>query len=336
MQKVDNDNIGVPSFYCNSTLKRPGPHGWNMTTAFITHRDCWLHDMGMHHPECPERLSAISDRLIAAGLDMYLAFYDAPLATVDQISRVHPTEYIRNIADSAPESGIIHLDPDTAMSPGTWQAALRSAGAGILATDLVMGGEVENAFCSVRPPGHHAERSRAMGFCFFNNVAIAATHALEEHGLKRVAVVDFDVHHGNGTEAIFAGDSRVLMVSTFQHPFYPYSGTENPAENMVNVPVPAGTRSDGFRQAVTDVWMPALLGFEPQAVFISAGFDAHYEDDMASLGLVEADYAWVTQQLKAVAAESAQGRIVSMLEGGYALSALARSVTTHIKVLADL
>lgn len=307
-----------------------------MTTAFITHRDCWLHDMGAHHPECPERLSAISDRLIAAGLDLYLSFYDAPLATLEQIGRVHPLEYVLGIAESAPQSGIVHLDPDTAMSAGTWQAALRSAGAGILATDLVMAGEVENAFCSVRPPGHHAERAKAMGFCFLNNVAIAAAHALEVHGLERVAVVDFDVHHGNGTEDIFANDSRVLMVSTFQHPFYPYSGTEAPAGNMVNVPVPAGTRSDGFRQAVTDIWMPALRRFAPEAIFISAGFDAHYEDDMASLGLVEADYAWVTQQVKAVAAESAQGRIVSMLEGGYALSALARSVTTHVKALADL
>jgi acetoin utilization deacetylase AcuC-like enzyme len=307
-----------------------------MTTAFITHRDCWLHDMGVHHPECPERLSAINDRLIAAGLDMFLSFHDAPLATLDQIARVHPPEYIRSIAESAPEHGIVHLDPDTAMSPGTWQAALRSAGAGILATDLVMRGDVDSAFCSVRPPGHHAERARSMGFCFFNNIAIAATHALAAYGLTRVAVADFDVHHGNGTEDIFANDPRVLMVSTFQHPFYPYCGTEDPAPNMVNVPLPAGTKGDGFRQVVSDFWLPALREFAPQAIFISAGFDAHYEDDMASLGLVEADYIWVTRQLKAVAAVSAQGRIVSMLEGGYELSALARSVTAHIKVLADL
>lgn len=307
-----------------------------MTTAFITHRDCWLHDMGAHHPECPERLSAISDRLIAAGLDLYLRFYDAPLATLEQILRAHSAEYVRGVRESAPQNGIVHLDPDTAMSAGTWQAALRSAGAGVLATNLVMAGEVENAFCSVRPPGHHAERAKAMGFCFFNNIAIAASHALVEHGLERVAVVDFDVHHGNGTEDIFANDSRVLMVGTFQHPFYPYTGAEAPAPNMVNVPVPAGTRSEGFREAVAEVWLPALRRFAPQLVFISAGFDAHYEDDMASLGLVESDYAWVTRQLKEVAVASAQGRIVSMLEGGYALSALGRSVTTHIKALADL
>ncbi|HMM54374.1 MAG TPA: histone deacetylase family protein [Candidatus Desulfobacillus sp.] len=307
-----------------------------MTTAFITHRDCWLHDMGEYHPECPDRLSAISDRLIASGLDLYLSSHEAPLATLEQIARVHPMEYVRGIAESAPESGIVHLDPDTAMGTGTLQAALRAAGAGILATDLVMRGEAENAFCSVRPPGHHAERAKAMGFCFFNNIAIAAAHALAAHGLERVAVVDFDVHHGNGTENIFAGDGRVLMVGTFQHPFYPYCGTDNPAANMVNVPLPAGTRSDAFREAVTAFWLPALRRFAPQAIYVSAGFDAHYEDDMASFGLVEADYAWVTEQIKAVAAGSAQGRIVSMLEGGYALSALGRSAAAHIKVLADL
>lgn len=307
-----------------------------MTTAFISHRDCMLHDMGAHHPECPDRLSAINDRLIAAGLDMYLAFYDAPLATLEQLARVHVPEYVDELMHSAPRQGIVHLDPDTAMCPGTLQAALRSAGAGILGADLVLGGEVENAFCAIRPPGHHAERGRAMGFCFFNNVAVAVMHALETHGLERVAIVDFDVHHGNGTEDIFAHDPRVLMVSTFQHPFYPYSGTDEPAPNMLNVPLPAGTRGEGFRQIVSDVWLPALRDFAPQAIFISAGFDAHYEDDMASLGLVETDYAWVTEQLKAIAREHSGGRIVSMLEGGYALSALARSVASHIRILADL
>jgi acetoin utilization deacetylase AcuC-like enzyme len=307
-----------------------------MATAFITHRDCSLHDMGSLHPECADRLAAINDRLIASGLDMYLAYYEAPLASIEQLTRVHAPEHVRRIMQSAPHNGIIHLDPDTAMCPATLQAALRSAGAGVLATDLVLSGEVENAFCCVRPPGHHAERSRAMGFCFFNNVAVAVRHALAVHGLERVAVVDFDVHHGNGTEDIFAGDPQVLMVSTFQHPFYPYCGTDDPAPNMLNVPLPAGTRGDGFRQIVADLWVPRLREFAPQAIFISAGFDAHYEDDMASLGLVESDYAWVTQQLKDVAAESADKRIISMLEGGYALSALARSVSAHIKVLADL
>jgi acetoin utilization deacetylase AcuC-like enzyme len=307
-----------------------------VTTAFITHRDCWRHDMGAHHPECPERLGAIQDRLIASGLDLYLSYHDAPLAEIDQLLRVHPKSYIDSLQASAPATGVVHLDPDTAMSPGTWQAALRAAGAGVLATDIVMRGETPNAFCAVRPPGHHAERAKAMGFCFFNNVAVAARHALEQWRLKRVAIVDFDVHHGNGTEDIFAGDERVLMVGSFQHPFYPYCGTENPAGNMCNVPLKAGTRGDGFRDIVTRIWLPRLREFAPEMVFISAGFDAHYEDDMASLGLVESDYSWVTEQIKAVAQESAGGRVVSILEGGYALSALARSVAAHIKVLAEL
>ncbi|MFN4148870.1 MAG: histone deacetylase family protein [Rhodocyclaceae bacterium] len=307
-----------------------------MPIAFITHRECLLHDMGAHHPECPERLGAIQDRLIASGLDMYLDFHDAPLVTREQLLRAHPAEYLDFIQASAPTQGIHHLDPDTAMSPGTWKAALRAAGAGVLATDLVMKGEVRAAFCAVRPPGHHAERARPMGFCFFNNIAVAARHALDQWKLSRVAVVDFDVHHGNGTEDILANDMRALMVSIFQHPFYPYCGTENPAPNMCNVPVPAGTRGDAFRAIVEEKWLPRLTRFAPEMIFISAGFDAHYEDDMASLGLVESDYAWVTEQLVKVARQSAQGRIVSMLEGGYALSALARSVTAHIKALAEI
>jgi acetoin utilization deacetylase AcuC-like enzyme len=292
--------------------------------------------MGAHHPECPERLGAIQDRLIAAGLDLYLTYHDAPLVDMAHLLRVHSQSYIDSLRASSPTTGIVHLDPDTAMSPGTWQAALRAAGAGVLATDLVMRRETPNAFCAVRPPGHHAGRARAMGFCFFNNLAVAAKHGLDQWGLKRVAIVDFDVHHGNGTEETFSGDQRVLMVGTFQHPFYPYCGTENPAANMCNVPVKAGTRGDGFREIVTNIWLPRLQEFAPEMIYISAGFDAHYEDDMASLGLVESDYGWVTEQVKAVARESAQGRIVSILEGGYALSALARSVAAHIKVLAEL
>ncbi|MRR50725.1 MAG: histone deacetylase family protein [Rhodocyclaceae bacterium] len=306
------------------------------STAFITHRDCWAHDMGSHHPECPDRLGAINDRLIAAGLDLYLSFHDAPLATMEQLSRAHPLKYIKQIEMSAPQHGIVHVDPDTAMSPGTWQAALRSAGAGVYATDLVMNKDVNNAFCAVRPPGHHAEKAKAMGFCFFNNIAVAALHAIEVWKLNRVVVIDFDVHHGNGTENILANNEKVLMCSIFQHPFYPYCGAENPAPNMCNVPLPARTRGDGFREVVTEVWMPRLKEFKPELILISAGFDAHYEDDMGNLGLLESDYAWVTEQLKNVADEFCEGRIVSMLEGGYALSALARSAVTHIKVLADL
>lgn len=307
-----------------------------MTTAFITHRDCWAHDMGSHHPECPERLGAINDRLIAAGLDIYLQFHDAPLVETEQLLRVHPQSYLDHLAASSPQQGIFHVDPDTAMCPGTLRAAYRAAGAGVMAVDLVMGGATKTAFCAVRPPGHHAERAKAMGFCFFNNIAVAARHALEHWGLSRVAIMDFDVHHGNGTEEILAGDERVLMVGTFQHPFYPYSGADCTAPNMCNVPLSAGTRGDAFRQVVSDILLPRLRSFKPELILISAGFDAHYEDDMASMGLLESDYAWVTEQLRYLAEETAQGRIVSMLEGGYALSALARSVAAHIRALADL
>ncbi len=306
------------------------------STAFITHRDCHLHDMGSFHPECPARLNAISDHMIAQGLDPYFVYHDAPLATFEQLLRVHPAAHLERLKRSAPELGIVHLDPDTAMNPHTWQAALRSAGAGVMAVDLVMADEVQNAFCAVRPPGHHCERSNAMGFCFFNNIAVAAAHALSAHKLERVAIIDFDVHHGNGTEDCFKDNDKVLMASIFQHPFYPYSGTDDPAPNMLNVPLAAGADGEEFRMVVSDVWMPRLREFKPEMIFISAGFDAHYEDDMGSMKLLEKDYAWVTTQLKQLAEECARGRVVSMLEGGYSLSALARSVAAHIRVLADI
>jgi acetoin utilization deacetylase AcuC-like enzyme len=307
-----------------------------MATAFITHADCLRHEMGSHHPERPERLSAIEDQLTASGLAPHLARYEAPLATDEQLARVHPAEYVQAIRDAAPGAGTVHLDPDTAMNPYTLQAALRAAGAAVMATDLVLTNKHPSAFCAVRPPGHHACRARPMGFCIFNNVAVAARHALDAHGLERVAIVDFDVHHGNGTEDIFEGDEHVLMVSTFQHPFYPYSGTESPASNMVNVPLSAGAGSREFRRAVSDEWLPALQEFKPQLVLFSAGFDAHAEDDMAMLRFADSDYAWVTEQLKAVAERDAKGRMVSMLEGGYSLSALGRSAVQHIKVMAGL
>jgi acetoin utilization deacetylase AcuC-like enzyme len=215
-------------------------------------------------------------------------------------------------------------------------AVLHAAGAVVRATEMVIGRAAENAFCNVRPPGHHACHGRAMGFCFFNNVAVGAAHALEVHGLERVAIVDFDVHHGNGTEDIFAGDRRVLMVSTFQHPFYPYSGTEGRSRQMVNIPLAAYSGGEQFRRAVEEAWLPALNEFEPQMVFVSAGFDAHRDDDMASLRLVEDDYAWVTRQIMDVAARYARGRLVSTLEGGYNLPALARSVRAHIRELCGI
>jgi acetoin utilization deacetylase AcuC-like enzyme len=305
-------------------------------TAYITHPSSLLHDMGSFHPECPDRVTAIGDRLISAGLDPYLHHYTAPMATHRQLARAHGEDYIASIEEASPASGLHFIDPDTALCPHSLDAARHAAGALVLATDLVVKGECITAFCAVRPPGHHAERHRAMGFCLFNNVAVGALHALEAHGIERVAVVDFDVHHGNGTEDIFAGDERVLMVSTFQHPLYPYSGTENVASNMVNVPLAAGSGSDAFRAAVTDRWMPALEAHRPQIIYISAGFDAHREDPLAGLKLTEADYAWVTRELIGVARRHSNGRIVSALEGGYALSALARSVAAHIKVLAEL
>ena len=307
-----------------------------MTTAFITHADCLKHDMGAHHPERPARLTAIEDQLIASGVGQYLTRYEAPLATDEQLARVHPPDYVRAIRDAAPHAGTVHLDPDTAMNPWTLQAALRAAGAAVLAVDLVLEKKVTSAFCAVRPPGHHACRARPMGFCIFNNVAVAARHALHQHGLERVAIIDFDVHHGNGTEDIFEGDDNVLMASTFQHPFYPYSGTDDPARNMVNVPLAAGAGSREFREAVREAWIPSLHDFSPQLIVFSAGFDAHAEDEMAMLRFSDADYAWVTEQLKAVAERHSGGRMVSMLEGGYALSALGRSAVQHIKVMAGL
>jgi len=307
-----------------------------VNAAFVTHSDCLKHEMGTGHPERPARLTAIEDQLIASGIGAHLARFDAPLATDEQLARVHPIEYVRAIREAAPQHGTIHLDPDTAMNPYTLHAALRAAGAAVLATDLVLEKRFNSAFCSVRPPGHHACRVRPMGFCIFNNVAVAARHAVHAHGLERVAIIDFDVHHGNGTEDIFEGDPHVLMASTFQHPFYPYSGTEDPAANMVNVPLAAGAGSREFREAVREAWIPALDDFEPQLVLFSAGFDAHAEDDMAMLRLTDADYGWVTEQVKAIAERHAQGRMVSMLEGGYALSALGRSAVQHIKVMAGL
>ncbi|QGZ55250.1 histone deacetylase family protein [Paraburkholderia acidiphila] len=308
-----------------------------MTTGFFSHPDFLLHEMGEWHPECPARLQAIEDQLIASRIDGLIERDEsAPLATEADLLRVHTQAHIDFIRNLAPKEGYASVDPDTLMNPHTWQAALRAAGAAIAATDAVLAGRYENAFCSVRPPGHHAEPARAMGFCFFNNIAIAARHALEVHGLQRVAIVDFDVHHGNGTEAAFAGDPRVLMCSFFQHPFYPYSGAENPAPNMVNLPIAARTKGMEVREAIDIMWLPRLHEFKPEMVFVSAGFDAHREDDLGNMGLVEDDFAWITEQIREIAGRYAKGRIVSSLEGGYNLSALGRSVVAHLRVLADI
>ncbi|QTN23845.1 histone deacetylase family protein [Rhizobacter sp. AJA081-3] len=308
-----------------------------MSTAFYSHPDCRRHDMGAGHPECPQRLDAIDDHLLATGLDIALTRHDAPLVDLKDVELAHTHHYVSELKDLLEQveaSGVSKaLDPDTAANPGTWKATLRAAGAAVAATDLVIDGRAENAFCAVRPPGHHATRDETMGFCFFNNVAVAARHALDVRGLKRVAVIDFDVHHGNGTEDILAGDDRVLMVSFFQHPLYPYSGAVPKGTNMVNLPIPPYTRGGELREMIDAQWMPALEAFKPEMIFISAGFDAHREDDLGQLGLVEADYEWITLRIKAIAERHSKGRIVSCLEGGYNLSALARSVAAHLRVL---
>lgn len=314
-------------------------------TAYFTHKDCWKHEMGAGHPECPERLDAIEDRLLLSGVGDALDRREAPVASLGDLELAHGRMLVAalrglsgQLADDIKAGGPAYaqIDPDTSLNVHTWNAALRAAGAALAATDAVLAGDVENAFCAVRPPGHHACRDKAMGFCFFNNIAVAAKYALERHGLKRVAIVDFDVHHGNGTEDIIEGDERILMVSFFQHPFYPYTGADTQAGNMVNLPVPAYTKGMEVRELIEMMWIPRLEAFRPEMIFISAGFDAHRDDDLGQMALTEQDYAWITQRIKDVAKRHAKGRIVSSLEGGYNLDALARSVEAHIRVLADL
>ena len=306
-----------------------------MTTAYISHPDFMKHEMGRHHPECPERIQAIEDQLIQSRLDGHLKRIDPPLATEADITRVHSEDHLAFIKSKAPTSGYAMIDSDTIMNSSTWNVSLRAAGAAIAAVDAVMKGEVNNAFCAVRPPGHHAEPHRSMGFCVFNTIAIATRYAIEQYDLDRVAVIDFDVHHGNGTEAAFIDDPHVLMCSFFQHPFYPYSGLEG-GDNMVNIPLPASTSGKLVREMISKIWIPRLQEFKPQLIMISAGFDAHREDDLGQMGLVEDDYVWITQQLMNVANQSCDGKIVSCLEGGYNLSALGRSVAAHLKTLAEL
>ena len=314
-------------------------------TGYFTHSDCWKHEMGPGHPECPERLDAIEKQLQTSDVRDLLDRREAPLAAIGDIELAHDRMLVAAIrglsdqlADDMLAGGPSHaqIDPDTALNVHTWKAALRAAGAAIAATDAVMAGEMKTAFCAVRPPGHHAEHAKAMGFCFFNNIAIAAKYALERHGLKRVAVVDFDVHHGTGTEDIVRGDKRMLMVSFFQHPLFPFSGADTAEPNMVNLPVPANTRGMDIREMIDMMWMPRLEAFKPEMIFISAGFDAHRDDRLGQLSLNEQDFAWITERIKHVANRHAKGRIVSSLEGGYSLGALGRSVEAHVRVLAGL
>ena len=310
----------------------------SMSTAIFSHPDCARHDMGEWHPECPARLQAIEDQLILARLDGLFERREAPLAELPAVLRNHSAGALALVRDNTPtrEGETYPLDADTLLCAHSYQAALRAAGAALAATDAVIAGTVSNAFCATRPPGHHARPSEPMGFCLFNNVAIAARHALESHGLQRVAIIDFDVHHGNGTAESFRDDPRVLMASFYQHPLYPYIEPGARTATCVNIPVPAHSKGDVVRELVLAHWLPALHAFRPEMIFVSAGFDAHRDDEIGGMGLVEDDYAWLTGQIKEVAAAHCQGRIVSCLEGGYNLSALGRSVVAHLKVLADI
>ena len=301
-----------------------------MATALLTHPDCVRHEMGEGHPESPERLRSVLAYLEQSGLSKKLVSREAPEATASQLERVHAPEYVEAIFRAAPEHGYAFLDPDTSMNPHSLSASLRAAGAVVAATDMVMSGEVSNAFCAVRPPGHHATPRRPMGFCMFNNVAVGAMHAIQAHGLERVCVLDFDVHHGNGTEDAFHEDPRVMLCSTFQHPYYPYSGADSGNDHIINVPLAAMTDGAGFRAAVERTWLPALDRFRPQMVFVSAGFDAHKDDPLAYLKLGDEDYRWVTEKLLEVADRHAEGRVVSTLEGGYNVHALGRCVVEHV------
>lgn len=307
-----------------------------MHTAYMTHPSCLKHEMGSDHPESPARIHAIEDHLIASGLLHFLDHHEAREASKAELARVHAPEYIESVFRLAPSTGMVYLDADTAMNQYSLSAALHAAGAAVQAVDLVLSGHAENAFCNIRPPGHHAGRHSAAGFCIFNNVAVAAAHALAQHGLQRVAIADFDVHHGDGTEDIFHDDPRVMLCSTFHHPYYPYKGAHSGNEHIINVPLPAGTAGPAFRAAVTEQWLPALERFKPQLLLISAGFDAHVEDEMGGFALVDADYVWVGKLLKEFAARHCTGRIVSVLEGGYALSALGRCAMAHVKILSGL
>lgn len=307
-----------------------------MATAFITHPACRGHVMQTGHPECPRRLSLIEDQLYAEGVAEFLVYCDAPMATRAQLERVHDPAYLDELAAMAPEEGLVQLDPDTALSPHTLQAALHAAGGVIRAVDMVMAGEVENAFCAVRPPGHHAERARAMGFCFLNNVAVGAAHALYAHGLSRIAVLDFDAHHGNGIEEIFADEPRVLVCSTYQHPLYPFSGAPSIPGRIINVPLAAGTRGKDYRDAIDQCWLPAVDQFRPQLILVAAGFDGHAQDSTTDLMLNERDFEWLTQQIMTLAERHTGKRLISTLEGGYSAGALERSVVAHIRELAAL
>jgi len=308
-----------------------------MTTALFTHSACLAHDNGPSHPESPQRLRAVLSELGKADYAALISF-EAPQATVEQIACVHDRAYIEEILTSVPRAGHVQLEPDTSLSPGSGEAALRAAGAVIAAVDEVMSGKIKNAFCAVRPPGHHAERATVMGFCLFNNIAIGAAHALAVHGLKKIAIVDFDVHHGNGTDEWAKLYPETLFFSSHQFPLWPGSGRaedRGPRGNIVNLPLAPGTGSAEFRHVMESGVLPKLTQFRPEFIFISAGFDAHKDDPLANLRLDESDYEWITRELCKLATQSCQGRVVSSLEGGYDLAALAKSAGAHVKALME-
>ena len=305
-----------------------------MTTLLFTHEACFAHDPGRMHPEHPARLKSVLLALEDAAFGA-LERREAPKAEVAEIARVHPEAYVRRILATEPKSGLAAIDGDTFMSPGSAEAALRATGAAIAAVDAVVSGEAKNAFCAVRPPGHHAEPDRAMGFCLFNSVAVAARYAQAKHGLQRVAVVDFDVHHGNGTQAAFEADGSLFYASTHQSPLYPGTGalSERGVGNILNVPLPPMADGEEFRHALAERIGPALIEFHPDLLIISAGFDAHADDPLASLVLETEDFAWATRELMRIADMVCDGRIVSCLEGGYDLHALGEAAAAHVREL---
>jgi len=307
-----------------------------MSTAIISHFDCRRHKMVGGHPEDPSRIDAISDRLIASGLDYSLDHFDAKNVQQQHLLRVHDSLYLAELEALQPEEGLVNVDADTQMCPQTLRAARRAAGAGIQAVDLLFNSEHKAVFCNVRPPGHHAERHAAGGFCFYNNIAVAAAYALDHLNLERVAIIDFDVHHGNGTEDIFKDNDQVMFCSTFQHPFFPYSDAHSINPLHIKIPLDAGAGSVEFKQAVEQNWLPALREFKPQMLFISAGFDAHRDDDMGDVNLQDSDYSWITSKLVELSQQLQCEGIVSMLEGGYMPGALGRSAVAHVRALAQL
>lgn len=307
-----------------------------MTTAYITHDDCLLHDPGEHHPESPRRLSVIHDALHEAQLFDHLRHCQAPLAQDNDILLAHSRKHLEFLTDNRPEQGTFEIDPDTRISPGTLTAAYRAVGAVLHGVNLILQGEVDNAFCAVRPPGHHAERNRAMGFCFFNNVAIGALYALEQRGIQRVAVLDFDAHFGNGTEEILKHNPSVLICTTFEHPLFPSQEYSGRAARSIDVPLAPGSGSEAFREAVSRQWRPALEAFAPDFILVSAGFDAHADDPLTNLRFSSDDFLWVTQFIMDLAQRHAGGRVLSVLEGGYSLPALGASAAAHVKALMGL